>query len=412
MGEERERAVMSPELLPLDPTILGEKAEALKAKLESRIVGQQEAIQEVVSALTVYWSGLATPNRPIVCLLFAGSTGVGKTELCRVLAEYVLGDAKRLTLIACSEYTNTQRHFISKLVGSPPSYVGASVEPLLGTDTLNKWREKSERQGVNTHIVCFDEVEKSCEELHMLLLGILDSGTLTCGDNSVTDFTKSIIIMTTNMGARDAAALTEKGVLGFSVTETGSADTEKIILAAGKALFSPEFLNRLDKTVVFKPLTRESVKRILCIELGKFQKRVIASSAEKFLISITPEAREELLNIGFSEKFGGREIRRTVDVHIAQPIARLLASGQLEHGDVLFVGFDTDSSFTFCKEVQQVKTDAPVQIDFEIVTIPVQSEPGPRQGMSFDEWFASLPEASIKESESIQDCPDGSCDLS
>jgi ATP-dependent Clp protease ATP-binding subunit ClpA len=265
---------------------------------------------------------------------------------------------------------------MSRLIGSPPSYVGSSIEPILGTETLNKWRDMDERKKIPEAVICFDEIEKGAEELHQMLLGLLDGGTITMGDNSVTDLTRSIVIMTTNCGSKDAAALKERGVLGFSVKETGNDDVEKIVSAATKSVFSPEFLNRLDKLVTFKSLTRESVKQILSIELGKFQKRVIDSSAGKFLISITPEAKEQLLSIGYSEKFGGREIRRTVDVHIAQPVARLLASGQLEHGDLLFVGFDKNSGFTFCKEVKKVKTAAPVQIDFEIVNIPVQSDLG------------------------------------
>lgn len=338
-----------PKLITLNPEVLGEQAEDLRAKLKSRIVGQDSAIERIIATATLCWSGLNSPNRPRLSLMFVGPTGVGKTELARALAEAMLGSADRLTRIDCAEYS--YGHEISRLVGSPLGYVGHGTAGLLSTESLNKnvpdMTEYKKKKEVPVAIIIFDEVEKAADELRNLILGLLDCGTVGMGDTTVTDLRKSIIILSSNTGTQKASELAERGTLGFSVDKE-PVNTDKVVLDAVKKDYAVEFLNRLDAVVLFHPLSMESAKTILDIELGKIQARVM-DNPTPFLISITPEAKSHLLELGFSEKFGGREIRRTAENQIAVPLARLLASHQIIYGDLVYIGWNGEK-FTFIKE--------------------------------------------------------------
>src|SRR5579871_1901685 len=289
----------------LDPTQTGLEAEKLESDLRKRIVGQNEAIDQIINIYQTHLAGMSCPGRPIGNFLFMGPTGSGKTRLVEAAAESLLGDARAVIKIDCAEFQHS--HEIAKLIGSPPGYLGhRETHPLLSQETLNQYH--TERMKLS--FVLFDEIEKASDALWNLLLGILDKATLTLGDNRKVDFTQALIFMTSNLGASEMNSLLRPH-LGFAASETeraresGEVDESltgklaRVGVEAARRKFTPEFMNRIDKVVVFRPLGDEQLRKILGIELGMLQHRILHSSTgAPFVFSLTETARENLLREG------------------------------------------------------------------------------------------------------------------
>src|SRR5512140_3738922 len=240
----------------LDAARTGREAEALERNLERLVVGQAEAVEQIVSIYQMYLAGMNSTDRPIGSFLFLGPTGSGKTRIVEAAAETLLGSSRAVIKIDCAEFQHS--HEIAKLIGSPPGYLGhRETHPLLTQEALNQWF--TER--LKLSILLFDEIEKASDSLWQLLLGILDKATLTLGDNRRVDLSQCIIIMTSNLGAGEMMNLVDGG-FGFApkVVEVDESFDDKIqrtAVEAARRKFTPEFMNRIDKTVVFKTLRDE-----------------------------------------------------------------------------------------------------------------------------------------------------------
>src|ERR1041384_1939083 len=264
----------------LNPAQTGFDAEKLDSDLRKRIVGQDEAVRQIINVYQTHLAGMSSPGRPIGNLLFLGPTGTGKTRLVEATAESLTGDAHTVIKIDCAEFQHS--HEIAKLIGSPPGYLGhRETRPALSQQALNQYHTDS----VKVSFLLFDEIEKASEALWNLMLGILDKATLTLGDNSKVDFSSSIIFMTSNLGAAEMESLL-RPKMGFAASEVErqnqsgcleAATLEKISgigVAAARSKFTPEFMNRIDKVLVFRPLGDVELRRILEIELRLLQKRI------------------------------------------------------------------------------------------------------------------------------------------
>src|SRR6266567_516935 len=269
----------------LDPSRRSSDAQDFDNMLRRKIVGQDAAIEKVTEIYQMFLAGLNAPGRPVGNLLFLGPTGSGKTRVVEALAESLFGDARACIKIDCAEFQHS--HEIAKLIGSPPGYLGhRETHPLLTQEALNQWHTDK----LKLSILLFDEIEKASDSLWQLLLGILDKATLTLGDNRRVDLSQCIIIMTSNLGAAELNGLVDGG-LGFAPkpVEVDNALDDKIdrsAVEAARRKFAPEFMNRIDKLVVFKTLRPEHLKQILEIELGMVQQRVLmAAGAHQFVFN-------------------------------------------------------------------------------------------------------------------------------
>src|SRR6202041_661762 len=323
--------------LQLDPTQRSVESRDFEAGLRRKIVGQDEAVQAVVDLYQVFRAGLNSPGRPVGNLLFLGPTGAGKTRVVEATAEVLFGDPRAVIKVDCAEFQHS--HEIAKLIGSPPGYLGhRETHPLLTQEALNQWHTEK----LKLSILLFDEIEKASDSLWQLLLGILDKATLTLGDNRRVDLSSCIIIMTSNLGAAEMNGLVDGG-LGFApkAVQVDNSLDEKITRSAVDAArrkFAPEFMNRIDKVVVFKTLRSEHLKQILDIELGMVQQRVLmASGAHQFVFNCTPQVKNFLLAEGTDPKYGARHLKRAIERHLVFPLANLVATGQVKLGDFVRV---------------------------------------------------------------------------
>src|SRR5436190_5094478 len=271
----------------LNPTQTGFEAERLDGDLRKRIVGQDEAIQQIINIYQTHLAGMCSPGRPIGNFLFLGPTGTGKTRAVEATAESLVGNSRAVIKIDCAEFQHS--HEIAKLIGSPPGYLGhRETHALLSQETLNQHHTEK----IKLSFVLFDEIEKASDAVGNLLLGILDKATLTLGDNRKVDFSAAMVFLTSNLGATEMSSLLSPK-LGFhvpSMADTGSnaqlsARITSAGIAAARRKFTPEFINRLDKIVVFKSLGNEELRRIVDIELEAVQQRIHAASAgQPFLV--------------------------------------------------------------------------------------------------------------------------------
>src|SRR5437773_11981770 len=275
----------------LDPEMRSSEVLDFERRLLSKIVGQERAVRRVVNMYQIYLAGMAMPGRPIGNLLFLGPTGSGKTRIVEASAEILFGSPRAFIKIDCAEFQHS--HEIAKLIGSPPGYLGhRETPPLLTQEAIDQYQTERSRFS----FILFDEIEKANDALWQLLLGILDKGTLTLGDNRRVDFSRTMIFMTSNLGSHEVANLMTGGI-GFSSTEP-EVDEEferrvyRMATEAARRKFSPEFLNRIDKVIVFRALQRPELEKILDIELGRVQERIIASTGgNQFVFKCTAEAR-------------------------------------------------------------------------------------------------------------------------
>jgi len=350
----------------LDARQTGEDAEKLRTDLHKRIVGQDHAIQQIVNVYQTFLAGMNSPSRPIGSFLFLGPTGTGKTRLVEAMAESLVGDARAMIKIDCAEFQHS--HEIAKLVGSPPGYLGhRETHPLLSQEVLDQFHTEK----VKLSFLLFDEVEKASDALWNLLLGVLDKATLTLGDTRRVDFSQTMIFMTSNLGAAEMNTILRPG-LGFSTgnkereQQNGKLDestTDKISRAgveAARRRFTPEFMNRLDKVLVFHPLGDIELRKILTLELNLLQQRIFsAPTTAPFFFALTASAKEFLLSEGTDLKYGARHLRRAIERELVNPLSNLIASGQVRGGDLVSVDFDAaKNALAFFKEAENVPEHA------------------------------------------------------
>ena len=348
------------ELALLDATVSGTKAKDLETKLHRLVIGQEEAIHEIVRTYQTYLAGLSPEGRPIGNFLFLGPTGTGKTRAVEATAEALLGNPRAVIKIDCGEFQHS--HEIAKLIGSPPGYLGhRETHALLSQEALNQYHTEN----MKLTFVLFDEVEKASDALWNLLLGILDKATLTLGDNRKVDFSNTLIFMTSNIGASEMSSLVSPK-LGFHVSTpddsncapTLAAKVSRTGIEAARRKFTPEFLNRLDKIVVFRSLGNEELNRIIDIELERVQQRVqMASAGKPFLINVTGSARKFLLTEGIDLRYGARPLKRAIERLLVHPLSNLMASGQIQHHDRIRITHSDESpSLTFFRETDAWET--------------------------------------------------------
>jgi ATP-dependent Clp protease ATP-binding subunit ClpA len=336
----------------LDPSRRSNDAREFEAALRRKIVGQDQAIEKVAEIYQMFLAGLNAPGRPVGNLLFLGPTGSGKTRVVEAVAESLFGDARACIKIDCAEFQHS--HEIAKLIGSPPGYLGhRETHPLLTQEALNQWHTEK----LKLSILLFDEIEKASDSLWQLLLGILDKATLTLGDNRRVDLSSCIIIMTSNLGAVEMSEMVNGG-LGFAprAVEVDDSLDEKMnrsAVDAARRKFAPEFMNRIDKVVVFKTLRAEHLQQILDIELGMVQQRVLmAAGAHQFVFNCTAPVKTFLLSEGTDPKYGARHLKRAIERHLVFPLANLVATGQVKLGDFIRVDLIGESQLTFVKEAE------------------------------------------------------------
>jgi ATP-dependent Clp protease ATP-binding subunit ClpB len=352
----------------LNPGQTGADAEKLDADLHKRIVGQDEAIQQIINIYQTNLAGMSSPGRPIGNFLFLGPTGSGKTRLVEATAESLVGDCRAVIKIDCAEFQHS--HEIAKLIGSPPGYLGhRETHPLLSQEALNQYHTEK----MKISFVLFDEIEKASDALWNLLLGILDKATLTLGDNRRVDFSRAMIFMTSNLGAAEMGSILHPS-LGFTSGETerkhaGGVVDEKLSdkisragVEAARKKFSPEFMNRIDKTVVFKTLGEPELRKILTLELNMVQQRIFtAANSAPFVFSVTEPAREFLLREGTDLKYGARHLKRAIERNLVHPLSNLIATDQVRGGDLVRIDYDT-GHLTFFKEAEDMPAYAMLQM--------------------------------------------------
>ena len=335
---------------PLDPTRRSRDAVEFEITLRRKIVGQDQAITKVVEIYQTFLAGLNPPGRPLGNLLFLGPTGSGKTRVVEVTAEALFGDPHACIKIDCAEFQHS--HEIAKLVGSPPGYLGhRETHPLLTQEALSQWHTDK----LKLSIVLFDEIEKASDALWQLLLGILDKGTLTLGDNRRVDLSRCIIVMTSNLGAGEMSNLAQGG-FGFAPKSNGlnASFDEKIdrtALEAARRKFTPEFMNRIDKIVVFKTLRQEHLENILDIELRQLQQRILLGpGTRKFGFYCTQSVKDFLLQEGTDAKYGARHLKRSIEKNLVFPLSNLAATGQVNWGDFVRIDIGAGNELIFVKE--------------------------------------------------------------
>ena len=323
----------------LDSTLRSSEAMGFEEALRAKIVRQEEAVQAMVDLYQVFHAGLNSPGRPVGSLLFLGPTGSGKTRIVEAAAEILFGDPRAVIKVDCGEFQHS--HEISKLIGSPPGYLGhRETHPLITQEAL----AANHTDKLKLSFLLFDEIEKASDALWQLLLGMLDRATLTLGDNRRVDLSQTVIFMTSNLGGREITELMHGG-MGFIQPEDRSMTNldekvERTAVEAARRKFSPEFMNRLDKIVVFHPLNREQLAEVLQIELGQLQQRILETQNGQFLLRVTDAGREFLLGEGTDQRYGARHLKRAIERHVVFPLANLLATGQVKSGDMLCIDWD------------------------------------------------------------------------
>ena len=339
----------------LDPRVKGTRAQEFEEQLAARIIGQEDAVGGMSSLYQLFLARMNQANRPLGTLLFLGPTGSGKTRIVEAAAEVLFGDPNAVIKIDCAEFQHS--HEIAKLIGSPPGYLGhRETSPLLTQENLNRFH--TEESPVS--LVLFDEIEKASDALWQLLLGVLDKATLTLGDNRRVNFSQCVIVMTSNLGAREMSELVDGGI-GFTsaqrshgLTDWGNKIDEKIQRTAVQAAsrnFSPEFMNRIDKVIVFHSLNERHLRKILDLELAALQDRIIASASTKFAFFCSDAVKELLLREGIDYRYGARHLKRSIERLLVLPISNLVATGQVDLGDLIYVDLDEsggDIAFTKC----------------------------------------------------------------
>jgi ATP-dependent Clp protease ATP-binding subunit ClpB len=307
--------------IPVSKLLEGEKQKLLhlEDELHHRVIGQNEAVDAVAEAVLRTRSGLADPNRPIGSFIFLGPTGVGKTELARALAEYLFDDEHALIRIDMSEYQ--EKHTVARLLGAPPGYIGFEEGGQL-TEAVRR-RPYS--------VILFDEVEKAHPDVFNVFLQILDDGRLTDGQGHTVDFKNTIVIMTSNVGSHR--------ILDFKGSFDGAeyAIMRATVLDELRQHFRPEFLNRVDETIVFHALSEEDLLKIVDIQLERLRRRL---AERRITLELSDAARRHLVKAGYDPSYGARPLKRTIQKELETPLGRKILAGEINDGETVAVGFD------------------------------------------------------------------------
>src|SRR6202165_4941453 len=342
----------------LDPTLRSVESQEFQAALKDKVVGQEEGVRALVDLYQVYCAGMSSTGRPVGNLLFLGPTGSGKTRIVEAAAEILFGDARSVIKVDCAEFQHS--HEIAKLIGSPPGYLGhRETHPLITQEEL----AKSHTEKLKLSFLLFDEIEKASDALWQLLLGMLDKATLTLGDNRRVDLSQTVIFLPSTLGGGEIAELMEGG-MGFVQPKDKPADgldekVERTAVEAARRKFSPEFMNRLDKVVVFHPLRREQLERVLDIELSQVQLRVLETAKGQFLFRVTDAGRDFLLQEGTDQRYGARHLKRSIERHVVYPLANLLATEQVHLGDLVCIDWNKEQDcLTFIREGENLAIPA------------------------------------------------------
>jgi ATP-dependent Clp protease ATP-binding subunit ClpB len=353
----------------LDPTRSAKEVDVLEQGLRQRIIGQEEAIRQVVNIYQMFLAGMSGARRPIGNYLFLGPTGTGKTRLVEAVAECLVGTPDAVIKIDCGEYQHS--HETAKLVGSPPGYLGHRETPaLLQQKTLNKFH--TDRMKLS--FVLFDEIEKASDALWNLLLGIMDKATLTLGDNTSVDFSRCMIFLTSNAGALEMGAIL-RPKLGFGSRETqikhqtGNLDDdvqgriERASVEAARKRFTPEFMNRIDQLIVFHPLGEQELFQIVDLELKCVQRRVFDSLRENaFMFYASGAAKAFLLKEGIDVRYGARHLKRAIERHVVFPLSSLIATQQIRGGDLIEVSHQPgDATLGFARQAEGIPSQVVVR---------------------------------------------------
>jgi len=326
----------------LDPDQKSPRAQDFEERLSARIVGQERAVRRMSGLYQIFLANLNPPGRPIGTMLFLGPTGSGKTRVIEAAAEVLFGDPNAVVKIDCAEFQHS--HEIAKLIGSPPGYLGhRETSPMLTQENLDRMHTDD----LKLSLLLFDEIEKASDSLWQLLLGILDKATLTLGDNRRVDFSKTMVVMTSNLGAREMSELISGGI-GFAPGKGAKNpnDTEvdqkiyRTAVEAARRKFSPEFMNRIDKVVVFRSLKEHHLRQILDLELQAVQERIMQSAGTKFVFQCSTRAKDMLLKEGLDFKYGARHLKRSVERFLVYALSNLVATGQIGLGDLVSVDID------------------------------------------------------------------------
>lgn len=336
----------------LEPERKGVRVKQFEEKLSEFIIGQERAVRSMSGLYQIFLAGMNQPDRPLGSLLFLGPTGSGKTHTVEAAAEILLGARNAVLKIDCAEFQHS--HEIAKLVGSPPGYLGhRETHPLLSQENLDRYHTEDTKLS----FVLFDEIEKASDALWQLLLGILDRATLTLGDNQHVDFRRTVIVMTSNLGAREISELISGGI-GFAPAHfslnTGETEVEQKIyrtaLEAARRKFSPEFMNRIDKVVVYRPLKEYHLRQIVDLELQAVQDRITHSVGANFVLQCSDAAKDMLLRKGLDFRYGARHIKRSIERFLVYPVSKLIATGQIQSDDLVYVDTgDEKSKLVFMK---------------------------------------------------------------
>jgi CheY-like chemotaxis protein len=317
---------------------ISEPAEDLASILSAKVVGQPNVISSIVPYIEMFQAGLAPENRPVGVFLLLGPTGTGKTRTVEALAEALHGSSKNLLKIDCGEFQ--MEHEVAKLIGAPPGYLGhRETQPMLSQQKLTA--VTSDKCALS--LVLFDEIEKAAPSLTRLLLGVLDRGILRLGDNSVVNFEKSLVFLTSNLGAKDMLReITPdfgfQSAVGGLAREDVSDKLKSIGLVAVKKKFSPEFVNRIDHVITYQPLNAESFAAITDHEILNLQNHVNTRLGSRcFNIEVPFETRQWLIERGTSPEYGARELKRTIHKFLTQPLATMVAKNQVDAGSRLRV---------------------------------------------------------------------------
>ena len=319
--------------VPVSRISTSEQQKLLKLEqvLHKRIIGQDEAVSTVASAIKRSRVGLKDPKRPIGSFLFLGPTGVGKTELSKALAEALFGDEKSMIRVDMSEYM--EKHSVSKMIGSPPGYVG-----------FDEGGQLSDRVRKNPYsVLLFDEIEKAHPDVFNVLLQVLDDGMITDSKGRKVDFKNTIIIMTSNIGAEK---IIEPKSLGFRTEEENADNVHKAmkdgVMEEVKKLFRPEFLNRLDDIIVFRSLTEDNIKSITTLQLNELKKRAEAGLGLKLNFGV--KVRDFVFKKGYDKKFGARPLRRAIQTYIEDVLSEEILAGNVSRGDKVSVSVKDDKA--------------------------------------------------------------------
>jgi ATP-dependent Clp protease ATP-binding subunit ClpB len=315
--------------IPVSRLMEGEVQKLLhmEERLHERVIGQDEAIKAVASAIRRARAGLQDPNRPLGSFVFLGPTGVGKTELARALAEFLFDDEHAMVRIDMSEYQD--KHTVSRMIGAPPGYVGY--------DEAGQLTEAVRRRPYA--VVLFDEIEKAHPEVLNVLLQLLDDGRLTDGKGRTVDFKNTVVIMTSNIGSHFIAEHAASGTLSEGV--------RRQVTEALRQHFRPEFLNRIDEVMIFHPLSREHTKAIIDVQLRSLTKRL---ADRKIRVELTERAKDFLVEEGYDPIYGARPLKRTIQKRVLDPLAVAVLEGQFGEGDQVTVDAGPDG-LTFTRDV-------------------------------------------------------------